>query len=158
MAVGFFFKRSGFVFSMDINKKSTFETAQHPLRPFLPLPIRHSRSRRSRLGHSTELINPLCKTRLRHCGHHSESQPHQTGHRFSYEKYYPPQIRSFSLRTPFPRRAATDAELRPEFSVKSQNLGWKEGRRGRRSARREERRGRQSRKAGAHPRSKKSSG
>jgi hypothetical protein len=41
MAVGFFFKRVEFVFSMDINRGSTFETAHHPLRSFLPLPIRH---------------------------------------------------------------------------------------------------------------------
>jgi hypothetical protein len=42
MALGFLsFKRREFVFSMNINRGSTFETAQHPLRAFLPLPIRH---------------------------------------------------------------------------------------------------------------------
>jgi hypothetical protein len=40
-AVGFFFKRREFVFSMDINKGSTVEIVQHPLRSFLPLPIDH---------------------------------------------------------------------------------------------------------------------
>jgi hypothetical protein len=39
MAVGLFFKRREFVFPIDINKGSIFETAQHPLSSFLPLPI-----------------------------------------------------------------------------------------------------------------------
>jgi hypothetical protein len=54
MDVGFFFKGREFIVSMDINKGSTFETTEDAPRSFLPLPIRHWTSRRSRLRHSTE--------------------------------------------------------------------------------------------------------